>query len=377
MGGRRPAARNHSGCAGSGKAAAVARAPPRAPRPRAVVASPGAAGRRAPRRRPERCHNPGANQLGGASTVRVRVLGAAAGGGYPQWNCNHPNSLRARSGDPAAHPRTQSSIAVSADGEHWIVFNASPDLRQQINDNAVLQPRTALRSSPINAVVLTNADVDHIAGLLNLRESQPLNLYGTRRVLDVLAANPVFGVLNPRFVSRHALTLDSPTALCLADGRESGISIVPFAVPGKVALWLEDASRGPDFGTVEEDTIALDVRDAGGATRFFYMPACARMTAALAARLRGAPLVFFDGTLWRDDEMIASGVGVKTGQRMGHMSVSGDGGTLAAFADLDVARKVFIHINTTNPILLDDSAERAEVEQAGWEVAYDGMDLSP
>lgn len=307
--------------------------------------------------------------------MKVRVLGAAAGGGYPQWNCNHPNSRRARSEDPAAAPRTQSSIAVSADGERWAVFNASPDLRQQINDNAVLQPKAALRSSPINAVLLTNADVDHIAGLLNLRESQALNLYGTRRVLDVLAANPVFGVLNPDFVSRHALALEQPTDVLCPDGTTSGVTVVPFAVPGKVALWLEDPRSGPDFGTVEEDTIALDVRDAAGRTRFFYMPACARMTEELAARLRGAPLVFFDGTLWRDDEMIRSEVGVKTGKRMGHMSVSGEDGTLAAFAPLGVVRKIFIHINTTNPMLLDDSAERAEASAQGWEVAYDGMDL--
>lgn len=307
--------------------------------------------------------------------MKVRVLGAAAGGGYPQWNCNHPNSRRARAGDPAAAMRTQSSIAVSADGVRWVIFNASPDLRQQINDNTVLQPRTALRSSPINAVVLTNADVDHIAGLLNLRESQPLNLYGTRRVLDVLAANPVFNVLNPDFVARHALTLDESTDIQCPDGAASGVTIVPFAVPGKVALWLEDPDSGPDFGTVEEDTIALDVRDADGRTRFFYMPACARMTDALANRLDGAPLVFFDGTLWRDDEMIRSEVGVKTGKRMGHMSVSGEDGTLAAFEPLVVERRVFIHINTTNPILLDDSDERAAVTAAGWEVAYDGMDL--
>ena len=303
------------------------------------------------------------------------MLGAAAGGGYPQWNCNHPNSRRARSGDPAARPRTQSSIAVSADGERWVIFNASPDLRQQINDNPVLQPRHELRSSPINAVVLTNADVDHIAGLLNLRESQPLELYGTRRGLDVLAANPVFNVLNPEFVARHPLTLDEPVAIRCPGGEPSGITVVPFAVPGKVALWLEDPQSGPDFGTVEEDTIALDVRDAGGETRFYYMPACARMTDALAERLRGAAMVFFDGTLWRDDEMIRSGVGVKTGRRMGHMSVSGDDGTLAAFEPLGVARKIFIHINTTNPMLLDDSEERAEVTARGWEVAFDGMEI--
>ena len=150
---------------------------------------------------------------------------------------------------------------------------------------------------------------------------------------------------------------------------------MPFAVPGKVALWLEDESRGPDFGSVEEDTIALEVRDAAGVARLYYVPACARMTDALAKRLAGAGLVLFDGTLWTDDEMIRSAVGVKTGRRMGHMSISGDDGTMAAFASLGVRRKVFIHINTTNPVLLDDSEERRAVTEQGWEVAYDGMVL--
>ncbi len=309
--------------------------------------------------------------------MHIRVLGAAAGGGYPQWNCNHPNSRRARQDDPAARQRTQSSIAVSADGRHWVLFNASPDLRQQINSNSVLQPRPAdpLRWSPIQAAVLTNADVDHVAGLLNLRESQPLALYGTRRVLDVLAANSIFNVLNPQFVSRTPLALEQPQPLQRPDGQPLDITVVPFAVPGKVALWLEDASAGPDFGSVAEDTIALQVLDDAGTTRFFYIPGCARITPELAKRLRGAPLVFFDGTLWTDDEMIRDGVGVKTGQRMGHMSVAGETGTIAAFQDLGVGRKVFIHINTTNPILLNDSPERAAVNAAGWEVSWDGMAL--
>ncbi len=302
----------------------------------------------------------------------VRVLGSAAGGGYPQWNCNHPNSRRARGHDPAAPQRTQSSIAVSADGDHWVLFNASPDLRQQINDNGILQPQRALRESPINAVVLTNADVDHVAGLLNLRESQPLRLYGTRRVLSVLEANSIFNVLNPKFVTREPLVLDRELDIVRPDGTTIGVSVLPFAVPGKVALWLEDEKQGANFGTVDEDTIALEVRT-HNRTRFFYIPACARMTDVLADRIRGAELVFFDGTLWVDDEMIRDGVGVKTGQRMGHMSVSGEEGTIAAFADLEVGRKVFIHINTTNPILIEDTAERAEVEAAGWEVSYDGM----
>ena len=304
--------------------------------------------------------------------MHVRVLGSAAGGGYPQWNCNHPNSRRARQRDPAAPQRTQSSIALSSDRQRWALFNASPDLRQQINDNDILHPREALRDSPINAVVLTNADVDHVAGLLNLRESQAFRLYGTRRVLSVLEANSIFNVLNPQFVTRESMVLNEELEIMRPDGAALGISVVPFAVPGKVALWLEDESQGENFGTVDEDTIALEVR-AQGKTCFFYMPACARMTDALADRLRGAELVFFDGTLWVDDEMVRDGVGVKTGKRMGHMSVSGEEGTIAAFSDLDVGRKVFIHINTTNPILIADTPERAAAEAAGWEVSYDGM----
>lgn len=307
--------------------------------------------------------------------MKIRVLGSAAGGGYPQWNCNHPNSRRAREGDPAARPRTQSSIAVSADGERWFLFNASPDLRQQINDNDVLHPKHGLRHSPIQGVVLTNADVDHIAGLITLRESQPLTLYGTQRVQGVLAANAVFNVLNPKFVTREVMKLEQPTELRNVDGTASGVTVVPFAVPGKVALWLEDASKGPNFGSVEEDTVALEVRDAEGTTRFFYIPGCASVPPELAGRLRGAPMVLFDGTLWVDDEMIRSNVGVKTGKRMGHMSVSGEDGTMAAFRDLEVGRKIFIHINTTNPILLENSAERAACGENGWEVSYDGMDI--
>ncbi|MBI2992639.1 MAG: pyrroloquinoline quinone biosynthesis protein PqqB [Gammaproteobacteria bacterium] len=307
--------------------------------------------------------------------MKVRVLGAAAGGGYPQWNCNHPNSRRARSGDPAAPQRTQSSIAVSSDGRDWFLFNASPDLRQQINENEILHPRMGLRDSPIRGVVLTNADVDHVTGLLTLRESQPLRVYATRRVLSVLAANSIFNVLNPAFVTREPLTLDQPVELQTPEGKASGIVVSPFSVPGKVALWLEDATKGPNFGSVEEDTIALEVRAKSGRGRFVYMPGCAEMPPALASRLRGTDLIFFDGTLWVDDEMIREGVGVKTGKRMGHMSVSGPDGTLATLRDLGIQRRIFIHINTTNPILLADSAERRAVEVAGWEVAYDGMEV--
>lgn len=305
----------------------------------------------------------------------IRVLGSAAGGGYPQWNCNHPNSRRAREKDPKAPARTQSSIAVSADGKQWILFNTSPDLRQQINDNDVLHPSGAVRASPIQAAVLTNADVDHVAGLLNLRESQAFNLYATPRVLSVLEANTIFNVLNPRFVARRPIALNKACEIVRPDGEPLGLSVVPFAVPGKVALWLEDEQQGENFGTVDEDTIALEVRDRNGVTKFYYMPACARMTDDLIERIRGADLIFFDGTLWVDDEMVRDGVGVKTGHRMGHMSVSGEDGAIAALRDLGIRRKVFIHINTTNPILISDTEERKITESAGWEVAYDGMQI--
>ena len=162
-----------------------------------------------------------------------------------------------------------------------------------------------------------------------------------------------------------------PTAPC-AHTRSGAAA---FAVPGKVALWLEDASRPVDIGAVTQDTIALEIGGLEGGRSFFYIPACARMTPELAARIRGAALVFFDGTLWLDDEMIRAGVGLKTGQRMGHLSVAGEGGSMALLQDLNIERKVFIHINTTNPILIDDSPERATVSRAGWEVAYDGMHL--
>ena len=307
----------------------------------------------------------------------ILVLGAAAGGGFPQWNSNDITAQRARAGDPRVHPRTQSSIAVSTDGRNWVLFNASPDLRQQINQHSQLQPAAdaPLRATPIKAVVLTNADVDHVAGLLNLRESEPLALYAHPRVLQVLAKNSVFNVLNPEFVARRSLELEEVIGLCDKEGRKLGLGVRPFAVPGKIALWMED-KNAPDFGTTEGDTVGVEILNEKSGSSFFYIPGCATMTDALLARLKGAALVFFDGTLWRDDEMIRAGVGAKTGKRMGHMSCDGPGGTIAAFANLDVGRKIFIHINNTNPLLVADSPERASAESAGWQVADDGMEIA-
>ena len=309
--------------------------------------------------------------------LHVLVLGAAAGGGFPQWNCNDDANRRARAHDPAVRPRTQSSIAVSADGKRWVVLNASPDLRQQINDNKALHPAAGegLRASPIAAVVVTNADVDHVTGLLNLRESQPFALYGHERVLGVLARNSIFNVLNPAYVDRRPLPLDMPLELTGKDGAALGIAVTAFVVPGKIALWLENLNA-PGFGSQDGDTIGLKITSNDGGDPLFYIPGCASMPPELKERVKGAAAVFFDGTLWRDDEMIAAGVGVKTGQRMGHMSVSGPDGVIAAFEGLGVRRKVLIHINNTNPLLIDTSPELAEARAAGWDVAFDGMEMT-
>ena len=302
----------------------------------------------------------------------IKILGSAAGGGFPQINCNCRNCADVRQRKPGLSPRTQSSLAVSRDGNAWALLNASPDLRQQIAQTPTLAPRaeTGLRDSPIKAVVLTNGDVDHIAGLLSLREGFAFALHASQRVLDTLAANSVFKVLDPGRVPRMALEAGQAAKLDL------GLTVEALAVPGKIALYLEDPAAGRSLGTQDGDTIGLKVADQTSGAAFFYIPGCAGVDETLAARLRGAQLVLFDGTLYSDDEMVAQGLSGKTGKRMGHISMSGADGAIAAFRHLGVERRVFVHINNSNPVLRENSPERAEVEKAGWEVAYDGMEIS-
>ena len=305
--------------------------------------------------------------------LQIIVLGAAAGGGFPQWNCNCSNCSLAWQGSPNVTPRTQSSLAVSADSERWVVFNASPDIRQQIAANPELQPQHGSRHSPISALVLTNADVDHVAGLLTLRERQPFRLYATGRVQSVLAGNSIMNVLNPDFVKREPMTLEQGEAILDADGKPTGISVTLFAVPGKVALYLEDDSAGENFGTVEEDTVGVAITSQQSGKTFYYMPGCAAMPDWLKQRLKGAELVFMDGTTWIDDEMSQAGVGSKTGRRMGHMAMSGESGSMAAYRDLGIGTRVYVHINNTNPVLRQDSDEFRAATEAGWIIAEDGM----
>ena len=236
-----------------------------------------------------------------------------------------------------------------------------------------MQPNAGLRSTPVAAVVLTNGDVDAIAGLLTLRERQAFSVLTTPAVHAVLDDNPIFEVLSRAIVARQPIMLDVPCAIRLPDGRPSGLSVTLFAVPGKIPLYLEQPDRTPALQETDQ-TVGAAVSD--GHATLFYIPSCAAMSPALATRLHGADAVFFDGTLWSDDEMIRAGLGPKSGLRMGHMSVSGPEGALAAFEGIDVRRRVLLHINNSNPILLDDSPERAQAEAAGWSVAYDGMELT-
>jgi pyrroloquinoline quinone biosynthesis protein B len=302
----------------------------------------------------------------------IKVLGSAAGGGFPQANCNCRNCSDVRQGKPGLRARTQSSIAVSADGLSWVLLNASPDLRQQIAATPELapRPRDPARTSPIKAVVLTNGDVDHVAGLLSLREGFRFDLFASRRVLGALQDNRIFDVLDPACVKRLPL---APGAMVAPTGIE--LRIESFAVPGKVALYLEQLTSGDNFGTRDGDTIGLRITDPSSGAAAFYIPGCATVNAALAARLRGARLVLFDGTLYTDDEMITLGLSAKSGRRMGHMAMSGADGSLAAFRDLGVGQRIYVHLNNSNPVLREDSPERAEVERAGWSVAWDGMEI--
>ncbi len=307
--------------------------------------------------------------------MRVRVLGAAAGGGFPQWNANSEACRRARAGDPAAKPATQASIALSTDGERWVLVNASPDLRQQIEATPALHPQGGPRSSPIRAIVLTNADVDAVAGLLHLREGTPFALYAYERVLAALAANPIFSVVNPGIVPRRELVPEDVTALADAEGELLGLATRAFIAPGKLPLFREGevAAGALDTAALEGDTLGLEFQANG--KRLVYLANCARLTDEVVARVAGADLLFLDGTLWRDDEMVRQGTGSKTGARMGHISMSGPDGAIERLRDVPLGRKIFIHVNNTNPALLADSPERAELEAAGWRVAEDGMEL--
>jgi pyrroloquinoline quinone biosynthesis protein B len=292
------------------------------------------------------------------------VLGAAAGGGFPQWNCRCAVCRLAWDGDPRVRARTQASLAVSADGARWTLLNAAPDLRAQLGATPALHPRGALRNSPIQTVVLTGAEIDQTAGLLNLRERQPFDIFATGETLQALADNPMFNALAPDVVTRNAVARGGQFEL------PGGMKAELFTVPGKVPLYLEQGT--PQTDTESGANVGVEIT--AGDARLCFVPGAAALTPSLKARLARADVILFDGTLFTDDEMIASGTGNKTGRRMGHMPINGADGSLAALSGLG-KRRIYIHINNTNPILIDGSPERIQVEAAGWGVAADGLEI--
>jgi len=307
--------------------------------------------------------------------LRVVVLGAAAGGGVPQWNCGCPVCRAARSEYPELQS-TQASIALSADGEHWFLINASPDLRQQLIATPQLHPRLGkLRHSPISGVILTNGEIDAVAGLLSMREGSPFTIYAHAKVLAILGDNSIFNVLSEKNVRRQPIEIDRTFEPALPDGSPSGIEVLPFAVAGKGAWYLEGKAH-PAGNDGAGDTLGLRIGDKATGKYFYFLAACASVTDDLKSRLAGAPLIFFDGTVWRDDELIVAGLGSKTGQGMGHIAMSGDNGAIEALSGLDIGRRVFLHINNSNPAWLHDSAERNIAERAGWQIPADGTEIT-
>jgi len=296
--------------------------------------------------------------------VKIRVLGASAGGGLPQWNCGGPNSVRARGHDADMPRRTQSSIAISSDDERWSLINASPDVRSQLADFPGLHPRPGTRDIPLDSVVVTNADLDHTLGLLILRESLPYQILTTpwiRRTL--LDHNATFRLLEPAF---RTVALDHPFPL----DREGVLEAKLFPVPGELPIWARELAKG-----AAEANLGLRVIDKRTGRRLVYAPSLRSLDSGTLAELEQADLRFVDGTFFAPNELLAMRPGAPDAYAMGHTPITGAGGSLERVLELP-GRTLYIGMNNTNPILDFGSRERAEVRDAGIEIADDGMTLS-
>jgi len=302
--------------------------------------------------------------------VHILLLGSAAGGGFPQWNCWCPGCRLARQNPGAAIPRTQSSVAISSDGCRWFLLNASPDVREQLSR---VPPRSiadsTVRHVPVEGVVLTDAELDHTMGILLLREARHLPVFATRAVAGILERDSRILQTTRAFsdVPVTEISLTQPIPLVCSDGSPGGLSVEAFLVPAGV----------PRFASREEEghTVGLLLRDEHGATCAF-VPGCGGLDATLLERFAGVDALLFDGTFWTDEEMIALGVGTKTAREIDHLPISGPGGSLEQLASLPCRHRVYTHINNTNPILIESSPERAAVAQAGMIVGLDGLLLT-
>ncbi|MAX52352.1 MAG: pyrroloquinoline quinone biosynthesis protein PqqB [Methylophaga sp.] len=300
----------------------------------------------------------------------VHVLGSGAGGGFPQWNCNCTNCKGVREGTIKASPRTQSSIAISANGTDWILFNASPDIKKQLDDFPALQPARQVRDTAITAIVITDAQIDHVTGMLTLREhNKPWDVYTTNAVYEDLTTGfPVFNILGHfRGINHHEIATD-----------ESGFTI-PTA-EGLVFTAVPLKSEAPPYSphrhnTVPGDNIGMRIEDTRTGKNLFYAPGLGVAEPHVMEYMANADVVLVDGTVWTDDEMSHEGISNKRAQEMGHLDQSSKGGIMEILSGMDKPRKFLIHINNTNPILNEESPQRKTLEAAGIEVSYDGMDI--
>jgi len=312
--------------------------------------------------------------------MRVKVLGSAAGGGFPQWNCACQNCRRLRAGTLRGKPRTQSQIAVELAPDRWCLLNASPDLRSQIEATPELQARATAdkssRISPIAAVILTSGDLDNTLGLLLLREFQPLQIYATPSIQEITTEeNTFFRML--RRVRPQAVWNDMGPGEVFQledDSKNLAVRVEPIALPGGYPEYV-DAERAAEL-PAEEAVVALQVEAASSGRKLIYCPALPEIGDALLARFAACDLLLLDGTFWSDDELIRVVGGRRTAQRMGHVPIAGREGSLERLRTIMHPRKVYIHVNNTNPVLDEDSSEFAQVMAAGCSVAYDGMSFT-
>lgn len=303
--------------------------------------------------------------------MQIRILGSGAGGGFPQWNCNCRNCAGFRKGTLNAQPRTQSSIAISEDGERWILFNASPDIRAQLASFPAMQPARALRDTGISAIVLMDSQVDHTTGLLSLREGLPLDVWCTRQVHDDLSTGfPLFEMLRHwnGGLSWREIQASEQTSFTIPCAPSLELTTIPLL------------SNAPPYSPRRDnphpgDNIGLFIRDAQTGRTVLYAPGLGQPDNRIKSWMKQADILLVDGTVWHDDEMIRQEVGTKTGQQMGHLAQAGEGGMIELLDSMPASRKILIHINNTNPILDEDSPERAELAEHGIEVSRDGMDI--
>jgi pyrroloquinoline quinone biosynthesis protein B len=302
--------------------------------------------------------------------MKIRVLGAAAGGGFPQWNCNCRNCDGVRKGKVRATPRTQSSIAISADGVNWILFNASPDLLAQYKSFAPLQPARAIRDTAIRSIVLMDAQIDHTTGLLMLREGRPLEIYCTDMAReDLSTGNPLFKILGHYCgVNWHAVPTEHGSSFPVIGAEDLAFTAVPLKSNAPPYSPHRDKPR-------QGDNIGVRIADPRSGRVLFYAPGLGEIEPHLRPFLEEADVLMVDGTFWTDDEMIRLGLSKKHARDIGHLPQSGIGGMVEVLKPLKASRKILIHINNTNPILDEDSDERRQLTGAGIEVAYDGMDV--